>query len=405
MADEHYHEITLDDGTMLTTGPPIGEPAGEEEMPPAADAAAPPMPPAPAYGPGKRKGILQRAAKSEDERALAMAAMGARRFQELPEYGRYVYGSMFESTLQQFGKSYGDRAEAYASGVAWRAVGQAYGIPTEPTASKSFRGANVVRPGLRPLVAQPAPRSSKAVGVNGVSSEGGTWVVQVSGSRNASKFYTRVVPVSIPGSGGVVVTVGISRPQSRRHILDVRVPKRIVSDTPGGMDAYGWVYRNIDQLRRIVTREIGPFPPDGPDLAKSATRQIRGCKFVTSPELAKNRVTYDVVYPAWKVDLQGQYATAEQVQKMAHAFMRNRGGTNLMHVTGLKMDDGEPAGSFVESYVSAWGDPNFPPDSWIGGVEWHPQAWKRVLSGEIKGYSIEGKWGVVPLELVMEEAA
>jgi hypothetical protein len=227
--------------------------------------------------------------------------------------------------------------------------------------------------------------------------------VPVSKFRGAETFYDQIELREIPDSGGAVVRIGIGRPNNHKNIIDVRVPKRIVDSTPGGSGAYTWVLNNLDFIRAVAWSEIAPGALFRQSVVKSAPQnlEVRSCKFVTTPEKAKHRITYDVVYAPWEVDLQGQYATADQVRKMAYNFMRRKGGTNLMHVTGLKMSDGQPAGTIVENLITRRGDPDFPPDAWVMGVDWHPEAWKAILKGELTGYSIEGAWGVVPLNSVV----
>lgn len=362
----HIHQVQLPDGTVVTTGPDE-ELAAEE---PAQEAPAEEMP---AEEPKRLK-----TKAAADEAGQARAAYQARNVDQLPEYGRSVYDSMYNSTFQMFGKADDPASLRYAQGIAWRAVAQAYSL-TEPKRA-------------------PAARRSKAVPMSQLaSSTGGLFIVPISHYRDAEKFYDRVELRDIPDSGGAQVRVGIGRPNNHHNIIDVRVPKRLVSSTPGGQGAVGWVYDNWAYIFNIAKAEIAPGGMIRNSIVKAKHQIPVRCKFVASAAEAAQRITYDVVYPAWQVDLQGQYATAEEVRKMAHDFMSNGGGTNLMHVTGLKMSDGQPAGTPVESFIAGPGDPRFPRDAWVMGVKWHPEAWEKIRSGELRGYSIEGQWGVIPL--------
>jgi hypothetical protein len=255
-----------------------------------------------------------------------------------------------------------------------------------------------------------APTHAKGIPWGGpVFSEGGFWIVPVSRSRGAENLYDRIDSRVIPDSGGAVVRVGIGRPNNHKQIIDVRVPKRMVDSTPGGSGAAGWVQWNMDIIRTVAQSDVSPGALIRQSVVKAlaepaARLDVTGCKFVTSPEKAQERITYDVVYAPWEVDLQGQYATEDEVRKMAHEFIARKGGMNLMHITGLKMTDGRPAGEPVESFIARSGDPDFPRGAWVMGVKWHPEAWEQVKSGRLTGYSIEGQWGVVPLHLVPSAA-
>lgn len=318
--------------------------------------------------------------ESMNELEQAKQAYQERDAAKLPEYGRSVYDSMYRSTFQMFGKADDPASERYATGIAWRAVAQAYKLG-EKRAAQSFKG---------------IPASQLA------DVEGGFYIVPISKFRGAESFYDRTEFREIPDSGGALVHVGIGRPQNHKNVIDVRVPKRVVDSTPGGSGAISWVQNNWAYIFNIAKADISPGGMIRNAIVKQhsvprARIRLEGCKFVTDPAKAADRITYDVVYPAWQVDLQGQYATAEEVRKMAHDFMANAGGTNLMHITGLKMTDGKPAGVPVESFIAGPGDPNFPRDAWVMGVKWHPEAWEKIKSGELRGYSIEGQWGVIPL--------
>jgi len=350
------------------------------------------------------------------EKAAAAGAYATQDPASLPAYGREIYDRMHDTTFQMFGKADDPASERYASGVAWRAVAQAYGFASAP--SGPAKAATLPQAaGQRPPVSGhgrfvSTPHQAKGIPWGGpVFSEGGFWIVPVSRSRGAENLYDRIDSRVIPDSGGAVVRVGIGRPNNHKQIIDVRVPKRMVDSTPGGSGAAGWVQWNMDIIRAIAQSDVSPGALIRQSVVKAlaepapaARLDVTGCKFVTSPEKAQERITYDVVYAPWEVDLQGQYATEDEVRKMAHEFIARKGGMNLMHITGLKMTDGRPAGEPVESFIARAGDPDFPRGAWVMGVKWHPEAWEQVKSGRLTGYSIEGQWGVVPLHLVPSKA-
>jgi cation transport regulator ChaB len=323
----------------------------------------------------------------------AKLALEKRDPEGLPVYGRSVYDSMYRSTFQMFGKADDPASESYADGIAWRAVAQAYHLGEKSAGDGRGRVGGLVR---RDPAAKAVPASQLA------DSSGGFYIVPISKYRGAENFYDRTEFREIPDSGGAVVHIGIGRPQNHKNIIDVRVPKRIVDSTPGGSGAISWVQNNWAYIFNIAKADISPGGMIRNAIVKRnpvprARIRVDGCKFFSTPAEAGERITYDVVYPAWQVDLQGQYATADEVRKMAHDFMSNGGGTNLMHVTGMKMSDGQPAGVPVQSFIADENNPRFPRDAWVMAVKWHPEAWDKIKSGELRGYSIEGQWGVIPL--------
>lgn len=99
------------------------------------------------------------------------------------------------------------------------------------------------------------------------------------------------------------------------------------------------------------------------------------------------RIVYGEVYAPNVPDSQGDYMTAETIRKMAHRFL-SKGRTKAVDTN----HDNELNGSIiVESFVARKGDPEFIEDSWVCGVH-IPSAelWKKVKSGEINGFSLEG---------------
>ncbi len=342
-----------------------------------------------------------------DDVTKAIRAIGDQSLDALPEYGQYVYRSMYDSALRRIGKADDPGGLAFAQGVAWRAVAQAYGLPTSSShasAKRSSARTPSAVSGMRPPSSRTGHGAFAAKGIVGrpVTADGSFYVVAFSGARGAERYYDRIDNRAIPGSGGAVVRVGIGRPSNTKDILDVRIPKRLVDSTPGGSGAKGWVDRNMDVIQTVAWADVSPLAMVNENVVKGLKRlSLDNCKFVTDMDKASERITYDVAYAPWEIDLQNQYATEAEVQKMAHAYMNHR-GTNLMHVTGMTMPDGKAAGEVVESFVAPPGMKEFPRGSWVLGVRWHPEAWERIKRGELTGYSIEGAWGVVPLHRVPE---
>lgn len=101
----------------------------------------------------------------------------------------------------------------------------------------------------------------------------------------------------------------------------------------------------------------------------------------------EQHLIYGEVYAPNRPDAQGEYMTATEIQKMAHAFLRTgkMGQIDLMH--GNKLVEGA---SVVESFVSDEIDTRFIPGAWVIGVHVPDEAlWASIKKGEINGFSME----------------
>jgi hypothetical protein len=148
--------------------------------------------------------------------------------------------------------------------------------------------------------------------------------------------------------------------------------------------------------RETIQGDTAPSPESRKE-ARSEKRQARGCdlmkkiqterivEFKKSDE--KKQIVYGEVYVPGKKDSDGNWMTAETIEKMAHDFLR-RG-----HVDRIsKGHDGQcDKGEIVESFIVREGDPDYAEGSWVVGVH-IPDAkiWKQVEDGILTGFSIEG---------------
>ncbi|HEY3285005.1 MAG TPA: XkdF-like putative serine protease domain-containing protein [Armatimonadota bacterium] len=84
------------------------------------------------------------------------------------------------------------------------------------------------------------------------------------------------------------------------------------------------------------------------------------------------------------VDAHGDHVSAETVEAAAHRFMVEARTVGEMH------RDFDRIGAVVESFIARPGDPDFTPGAWVLGVRCTPEVWRRVESGELRGFSIGG---------------
>ncbi|MDR1648875.1 MAG: XkdF-like putative serine protease domain-containing protein [Synergistaceae bacterium] len=101
----------------------------------------------------------------------------------------------------------------------------------------------------------------------------------------------------------------------------------------------------------------------------------------------EKQIVYGEVYVPDKKDSDGNWMTAETIEKMAHDFMR-KGGFNQIS----KGHDGQcDKGVIVESFIARDGDPDYTKGSWVVGVHVPDEKiWKQVKDGTLTGFSIEG---------------
>ncbi len=112
---------------------------------------------------------------------------------------------------------------------------------------------------------------------------------------------------------------------------------------------------------------------------------------------AKKQIVFGEVYVPDRRDTDGNFMTAETIEKMAYDFLANKRNAQIS-----KAHDGNTdKGCVVESFIAREGDPDFAAGSWIVGVH-VPDAkiWKSIEAGELTGFSIEGTG-----ELIEEESA
>ena len=107
----------------------------------------------------------------------------------------------------------------------------------------------------------------------------------------------------------------------------------------------------------------------------------------------EKRLVYAEVYLPDTEDAHGHSMTAEEIEKMAHGFMKNR-RTTMIDINHDNSTDYECA--MVESFIARAGDPDYMPGAWVGVVKVeNDEVWRMIKNGEITGFSFEGMGYVV----------
>jgi len=110
------------------------------------------------------------------------------------------------------------------------------------------------------------------------------------------------------------------------------------------------------------------------------------------------RMVYGIVYSPGEVDSQDDTATADEIEKAAHNFLKQK------RIDKVDADhDYDPDEGFVaESWLTKADDPMFPDDpegSWAVGIKIEDdETWELVKSGEYSGLSMAGSANREPVE-------
>ena len=110
---------------------------------------------------------------------------------------------------------------------------------------------------------------------------------------------------------------------------------------------------------------------------------------------ATKQIVYGEVYVPNRKDTDGNFMTAETIEKMAHDFLANKKNSQIS-----KAHDGNTdKGVVVESFIARENDPDFVSGSWVVGVHVpDTEIWKQIEKGELTGFSIEGTGNLIEEE-------
>lgn len=114
---------------------------------------------------------------------------------------------------------------------------------------------------------------------------------------------------------------------------------------------------------------------------------------------AHKRIVFGEVYAPNQLDSYGEFMVADDIETMAHRFMR----LDLSAVIDTQHDE-TPNGSYpVESFVARDGDPDFTPGAWVLGVKVEgDEVWERVLKGELNGFSFQSLVKPIEVDVTIE---
>ena len=127
------------------------------------------------------------------------------------------------------------------------------------------------------------------------------------------------------------------------------------------------------------------------------------CPFRTrksDPASDEKRMVWAEVYAPNRPDSDGEFMSAQTIEKMAHDFLRN-GRTKMVDVQHNNQTT--PGIEVVESFIARKGDPDFLEGSWVIGVHIPDDTiWGLVKKGEINGFSVEAVVAKEPVDVEIE---
>lgn len=99
------------------------------------------------------------------------------------------------------------------------------------------------------------------------------------------------------------------------------------------------------------------------------------------------RIVFGQVYQPNKIDAKGWFMEPEEVEKMAHRYMKM---SNLKQTIDTNHDN-VPNGSYpVQSFIARANDPDYAEGSWVLGVKvQNDEVWNQITSGAINAFSME----------------
>lgn len=112
------------------------------------------------------------------------------------------------------------------------------------------------------------------------------------------------------------------------------------------------------------------------------------------------RLVYGEVYAPNRPDADREFMLAEDIEAMAHDFMRRM---KQDRVDTHHNNEVIPNVVVVESFIARKGDPDFIEGAWVVGVHINDDdTWEKVKKGELSGFSLEALVNYEDVEVEIE---
>ncbi|QIN95166.1 serine protease [Stenotrophomonas phage vB_SmaS_DLP_3] len=105
------------------------------------------------------------------------------------------------------------------------------------------------------------------------------------------------------------------------------------------------------------------------------------------------------VYAPNRPDVDGEFMTADEIEKMAYSFIRK----GKLDQIDVNHDNKVVSAHIIESFIARKGDPDFIEGAWVVAVHIEDEeAWQMILDGELNGFSMEAMVSKEEVEVTVE---
>lgn len=156
----------------------------------------------------------------------------------------------------------------------------------------------------------------------------------------------------------------------------------------GGMVS---IRRSDEDARKQKAAIFAPAakPEAAPVQTQKQERMVRAMKFDD-----EKQIVYGMVYAPDTLDTYGEYMKAEDIELMAHRYLKT---VKLDASIDVKHDNVARDAYPVESFIARKGDPDYPEGAWVLGVKVEDATvWASIKKGELNGFSYQAM--VAPVE-------
>lgn len=113
---------------------------------------------------------------------------------------------------------------------------------------------------------------------------------------------------------------------------------------------------------------------------------VKSLKLIFKKQHEDLQIVFGEVYAPNVPDSHGDFMLAEDIQKMAHQFVRSL----KVRKVDINHNNDPVDASVVESFIAPEEDKTFIPGSWVVGVKVNdPKIWKKIKEGVLNGFSFE----------------
>lgn len=148
---------------------------------------------------------------------------------------------------------------------------------------------------------------------------------------------------------------------------------------------------SLEQWKNAPARNWIELDEHGRPKRKRALKSVVASGSLIVKDEDRQRYTLGVVYAKNELDSEKDFATEDDLEKAAWEYLANTRDIGVMHKDGTS-----GAGVLVESYI--YRGPRWEvegqvvePGDWVAGAIWEEPTFKRILNGDLTGWSLQGE--------------